>query len=246
VIAPRFYGVTPPGVGAEPLPGQLIAIEGADGVGGSTQIALLKEWLEDEGFAVVDVELTRSQLAGRAIERARRGRALDPISLNLLYATDLWDQQERQVLPALRAGMVVLADRYMFSVVASAVVHGLPRTWIEDVCGFALVPDRVFYLDIETPQLLRRVLSSGGLGNWEAGPNYAGDGGAYANFERYQTQLSDEFRRLAKRNAFTTVDAGGSVLEVFQHLRDEIAEVVRGMEREPAAVVNGPPSTLGI
>lgn len=240
MTAPRFYGVTPPGVGSEPLPGRLIVVEGTDGVGRSTQISLLKEWLEDEGYAVVDTGLTRSRLAGPGIERAKRGHTLDPITLNLFYATDLWDRLERQILPALRAGMVALVDRYVFSVVARAVVRGVPRDWIEDVCGFALVPDRVFYLDIEVPQLLPRVLSSHGFDYWESGRDYLGGDDVYASFVRYQTELLAEFRGLAGRHGFTTVDAGGSVVEVFQRLRDEIAEVVRGMDREPSASATPP------
>ncbi len=237
MTAPSFYGVTPPGVGSEPLPGRLIVIEGTDGVGRSTQISLLKEWLEDEGYGVVDTGLTRSELAGPGIERAKRGHTLDPITLNLFYATDLWDRLERQIVPALRAGMVALVDRYVFSVVARAVVRGVPLDWIEDVFGFALVPDRVFYLDIDVPQLLPRVLSSRGFDYWESGRDYLGGGDVYASFVRYQTQLLTEFRRLGERHDFTTIDARGSVADVFHHLRDEIAEVVRGMDRDPAPPV---------
>ena len=239
---PRFYGVAPPGVGTELLPGRLIVVEGTDGVGRSTQISLLKEWLEDEGYGVGDTGLPRSALAGSGIERAKRGHTLDPITLNLFYATDLWDRLERQIVPALRAGMVALVDRYVFSVVARAVVRGVPSDWIEDVCGFALVPDRVFYLDIEVPQLLPRVLSSHGFDYWESGRDYLGGDDVYASFVRYQTELLAEFRGLAGRHGFTTIDAGGSVAEVFERLREEIAEVVRGMDREPAPA--GPPPSL--
>lgn len=242
---PRFYGVTPPGSWDEPFPGRLIVIEGTDGIGRSTQIAMLKEWLEDEGYAVVDTGLRRSQLAGPGIERAKRGHTLDPITLNLFYATDLWDQLERQILPALRAGMVALVDRYIFSVVARAVVRGVPRGWIEDVYGFALVPDRVIYLDIDVPQLLPRVLARGGFDYWESGHDHFGGDDVYASFVSYQSELLEEFRRLAEKHAFTTVDARGSVAEVFQSLRDEIAGAVRGMRREPdAALDEGPAARL--
>ena len=117
------------------LPGRLIVIEGTDGVGRSTHVALLKEWLEARGYAVVNTGLRRSQLAGRGIERAKRGNTLDPLTLNLLYATDFWDRMERQILPALRAGMVALVDRYIFSLMARALVRGLSREWIENLFG---------------------------------------------------------------------------------------------------------------
>src|SRR5881628_2528651 len=110
----QFYGDRPPGITGEVLPGRLVVIEGTDGVGRSTQVSLLKEWLESRGYAVVNTGLRRSELAGRGIERAKRGNTLDPLTLNLLYATDFWDRMERQILPALRAGMVALVDRYIF------------------------------------------------------------------------------------------------------------------------------------
>ncbi len=115
MTALRFYGERPPGIEEDELPGRLIVIEGTDGVGRSTHINLLTEWLEARGYAVVNTGLRRSQLAGRGIERAKRGNTLDPLTLNLLYATDFWDRLERQILPALRAGMVALVDRYVFS-----------------------------------------------------------------------------------------------------------------------------------
>ncbi|MCY4639316.1 MAG: thymidylate kinase [Chloroflexi bacterium] len=232
---PRFYGVAPPGAWDEPLPGRLIVIEGTDGVGRSTQVSMLKEWLEDEGYAVVDTGLRRSQLAGPGIERAKRGHTLDPITLNLFYATDLWDQLERQILPALRAGMVALVDRYIFSIMARAVVRGVPRGWIEDLYGFALVPDRVIYLDIDVPGLLPRVLARGGFDYWESGLDYTGGNDVYGSFVTHQTRLLGEFRRLAEKHAFAVVDARGSVTEVFGGLRQEIAAVVSGMKAERAA-----------
>src|SRR5207302_1429492 len=130
VNAPRFYGEPPPGIERTSLPGRLVVIEGTDGVGRSTHIALLKEWLEARGYAVVNTGLRRSQLAGRGIERAKAGNTLDPLTLNLLYATDFWDRMERQILPALRAGMVALVDRYIFSLMARAPVRGLAGAWV--------------------------------------------------------------------------------------------------------------------
>src|SRR5215467_3083429 len=163
MTAPRFYGAPAPGVEDVALPGRLIVIEGTDGVGRSTHVSLLKEWLESRGYAVVNTGLRRSELAGSGIERAKRGNTLDPLTLNLLYATDFWDRLERQILPALRAGMVALVDRYIFSLISRARVRGLPNEWIENLFGFALVPDLVVYLDVDLEHLLPRVLSSTGF-----------------------------------------------------------------------------------
>ena len=242
-----------------PLPGRLIVIEGTDGVGRSTQVSLLKEWLEARGYAVVNTGLRRSRLAGRGIERAKRGNTLDPLTLNLLYATDFWDRMERQILPALRAGMVALVDRYVFSLMARARVRGLSTEWIENLFGFALIPDLVVYLDIDVSQLVPRVLSSTGFDYWESGQDYLPGPDVYHNFVEHQTRLLAEFRRLATEHAFTTVDARRSIAEVFSALREVIHPVVQDMAtfddasadafdpiRDPAAGVATPPQLPGI
>jgi dTMP kinase len=229
VTAPRFYGAPPPGVVGTDLSGRLIVIEGTDGVGRSTQVALLKEWLEARGYAVVNTGLRRSQLAGRGIERAKRGNTLDPLTLNLLYATDFWDRMERQILPALRAGMVALVDRYIFSLMARARVRGLPADWIENLFGFALVPDLVVYLDIDVEHLVPRVLSTTGFDYWESGQDYLPSPDVYQNFVEHQTRLLAEFRRLATEHAFITIDARQPIAETFRALCEVIEPVAQGM-----------------
>lgn len=238
MTAPRFYGAPLPGVEDLALPGRLIVIEGTDGVGRSTHVSLLKEWLESRGYAVVNTGLRRSDLAGSGIERAKRGNTLDPLTLNLLYATDFADRLERQILPALRAGMVALVDRYIFSLMARARVRGLATEWIENLYGFALVPDLVVYLDIDIDHLVPRVLGSTGFDYWESGHDYLRGPDVHANFVEHQTRLLAEFRRLAVEHAFTTVDARGSVADVFRALCDVIEPVVQRMI-ETDTVANG-------
>jgi dTMP kinase len=227
--APRFYGDPLPGVSDFALPGRLIVVEGTDGVGRSTHISLLKEWLESRGYAVVNTGLRRSELAGRGIERAKRGNTLDPLTLNLLYATDFCDRLERQILPALRAGMVALVDRYIFSLIARARVRGLTAEWVENLYAFALVPDLVVYLDIDLDHLVPRVLGSTGFDYWESGQDYLAGPDVYGNFVEHQTRLLAEFRRLAAEHAFTTVDARGAVADVFRRLCEVIEPVVEDM-----------------
>ncbi len=225
----RFYGERPPGIDGRELPGRLIVVEGTDGVGRSTHVSLLKEWLEARGYAVVNTGLRRSDLAGRGIERAKRGNTLDPRTLNLLYATDFWDRMERQILPALRAGMVALVDRYIFSLISRARVRGLPPEWVENLYGFALVPDLVIYLDIDIEHLVPRVLASTGFDYWESGQDYLPETDVYHSFVTHQTRLLAEFRRLAAQHGFTTLDARGTIAEVFQTLCETIEPVVRDM-----------------
>lgn len=232
----RFFGDPPPGMEERQFPGRLIVIEGTDGVGRSTQIALLKEWLEASGYAVMGTGLRRSSLAGRGIERAKRGHTLDPMTLNLFYATDFCDRMEHVILPGLRAGMVVLTDRYIFSLIARAVVRGVNRRWIEDVFGFALIPDIVFYLDIDVDSLLPRVLNSTGFDYWESGQDFLRGSDVYKNFIRYQSKLLPEFQTLAKQYGFNVVNARRGVLEIFEELKSGIENVVEDMiEDEPSA-----------
>lgn len=231
----RFYGEPPPGDWGSSFPGRFVVIEGTDGVGRSTHIALLKEWLEERGYAVLDTGFTRSELVGPGIQRAKTGHTLDAITLNLFYATDFWDRLERQIVPALRAGMVVLADRYVFSLVARAAVRGVSREWMMGVYGFALIPDAVFYLDIDLESLLPRVLSGEGFDYWESGQDFLAAKSVYESFVEYQTRLLEEFRRLAAEYDMKTIDARASAGEVFEQLRSGLAAVIRGMESESAS-----------
>ncbi|MBI4497956.1 MAG: thymidylate kinase [Chloroflexi bacterium] len=228
----RFYGDRPPGVEGDILPGRLLVIEGTDGVGRSTQIALLKEWLEDRGYPVLTTGLTRSELAGRGIKRAKRGNTLDPLTLNLFYAADFWDRLERQIIPALRAGMVALADRYIFTLMARAAVRGVSRAWMDDLYGFALIPDRVLYLDTDVEHLVPRTLGSKGFDYWESGQDFLRGPDLFHNFVQYQTLLLAEFRRLALRYGFTPVDGRRSVAGVFAAVRAEVEAVLSGMADE--------------
>lgn len=227
----EFYGARPPGIEGRSLPGRLIVIEGTDGVGRSTQVALLKEWLEARGYAVVNTGLRRSELAGRGIEKAKRGNTLDPLTLHLLYATDFWDRLEREIIPALRAGMVALVDRYVFSLISRAVVRGLSEKWITDLYGFALVPDLVVYLDIDVDHLLPRVLASTGFDFWESGQDFLPGDDLYENFVTYQTRVLGEFRRLAGVHAFTVLDARSPVIDVFHALSGAVEPVVASLNR---------------
>lgn len=224
-----FYGHTPPGVGAESVPGRLIVIEGTDGVGRSTQIAMLQEWLEAEGYAVLVTGFRRSELAASGIDRAMRGNTLDALTLNLFYATDFWDRMEKSIVPALRTGMVALVDRYIFSIIARARIRGVPSGWLDDVFEFALVPDRVLFLDVDVEHLLPRVLSVRQLDHWESGEDFLRGPDLYDNFIRYQGALIEEFRSLAKQHEFVTVDGRGSVGDVFRMLQAEVREALKDM-----------------
>ncbi len=228
----RYYGEGLPGFTETSLPGKLIVVEGTDGVGRSTQIALLQEWLEGRGFAVASTGLVRSQLAGKGIDRAKQGHTLSDSVLFLLYATDLADRLEAQIIPALRAGMVVLTDRYIYSMIARAQVRGADPKWIRQVVGFALVPDAIFYLQADLPHLVPRVLSEqGGFDYWESGTDLFKGRHLFRNYLRYQTRLLMQFDAIAQEFGFRLIDANRTIKEVYSELRREVAVVVAPMKR---------------
>ena len=185
--------------------------------------------MEAEGYAVLVTGFRRSELAATGIDRAMRGNTLDALTLNLFYATDFWDRLEKNIVPALRTGMVALVDRYIFSIIARARVCGVPARWLDDVFEFAVVPDRIIYLDVDVETLLSRVLSVRQLDHWESGEDFLRGPDLYDNFIRYQSALLDEFRTLADENNFATIDACGNVSDVFQALQSEVREALKGM-----------------
>src|SRR6202162_2355082 len=142
----EFYSESLAGIDRDELQGKLIVIEGPDSVGRSTQVARLRAWLEHQGHAVLDTGLARGALAGKGISLAKEGNLLGPITMTLFYATDFADRLENEIIPALRAGFVVITDRYIFSIMARAIARGENRAWIEKVIGFALVTHKVFYM----------------------------------------------------------------------------------------------------
>src|SRR5204862_907700 len=162
----EFYGEGLPGVDLSELRGRLIVIEGPDGVGRSTQVSLLKPWLESSGHAVLDTGMTRSALAGKGIKQAKAGITLGPISLNLFYATDFADRLENEMIPALRAGFIVLTDRYIYSLMARALVRGADPEWVRRVHDFALKPDIIVYLRVNIEELITRVVQNDGFNYW--------------------------------------------------------------------------------
>jgi dTMP kinase len=158
----QYYSYGVPYLPLDRYPGKLIAIEGTDGVGRSTQIVLLREWLEVQGYGVVETGWTRSELIGPTIDLAKSSNTLNKLTFVLLYATDFADRLEKEIIPALKAGFIVLSDRYIFTALARAGVRGIDRQWTRNLFGFAIAPHLVFYLRIDEKTLIRRVLRARG------------------------------------------------------------------------------------
>src|SRR5579863_4193401 len=208
----RFYGHGIPNVELSRLAGKLIVVEGADGSGRSTQIARLRNWLEGCGHATVQVGLKRSTLVSEELNQAQNGNILSRTTLSLFYATDFADQLENIILPALKAGFMVLADRYIYTLMARDLVRGMDEAWLKNVYGIAPVPDAVFYLSIEAEELVQRNLSkSATLDYWESGMDLGFSRDMFDSFVQYQTAMQSAFRQLQKTYGFTIVDGNRSV-----------------------------------
>jgi dTMP kinase len=222
-----WYGHGLPYVAQKRLPGHLIAIEGTDGVGRSTQIELLRPWLELEGYAVSNTGWTRSPLLHGTINEAKAGHQLTVTTFSLLYAADFADRLEHEILPALQAGFIVIADRYMYTAFARNTVMGADPGWTRDLFGMALVPDLVLYLDIDVEVLIPRVVMGKGMDYWESGMHLALGTDLFDSFQRYQRRLIGEYKRLADEFGFVSVDARLAIGDVQSELRTHIADYLR-------------------
>jgi dTMP kinase len=220
-----FFGEHLVGLDPSELHGNLIVIEGLDGSGRSTQIALLQEWLESEGFAVQTSGLRRSNLVGRDIDELLAKNAVTRLTLALMYSTDFFDQLEHRIVPALRAGTVVLADRFIFTLIARSVVRGINRDYLTGLYAMALRPNLTFWLNVRPETAFAREFKKAqAISYWEAGRDMSLSHDLYWSFVRYQTMIMREFEVMAKRNGFIELDGEASVSTVNKQLRQRIGD----------------------
>ncbi len=225
----RFYGHGIPGVDPERLSGKLIVVEGADGSGRSTQIARLVQWLEGCGHATVQVGLKRSTLVSEELEQAKQGNILSHITLSLFYATDFADQLENIILPALKAGFMVLADRYIYTLMVRDLVRGLDEAWLKNLYGISVVPDAVFYLNVSPEALVQRNFQKiQALDYWESGMDIGLSRDMFDSFLKYQALVETEFRRLQATYGFTIVNGERSVEEISSELQERVEKLLEG------------------
>ena len=222
-----FYGHAIPKVALEKLVGKLIVVEGADGSGRSTQISRLGEWLEGCGYATTQVGLKRSTLVSEELENAQQGNILSRITLSLFYATDFADQLENIILPALKAGLIVLADRYIYTLMARDMVRGMEENWLRNLYGIALKPDVVFYLNVTPEELVQRTFAKkAALDYWESGMDLGFSRDMFDSFLRYQSEVQKVFKRLQSTYRFTIVDGNRPVDAVNAELQKKIGAVL--------------------
>ncbi|MEE9288168.1 MAG: thymidylate kinase [Bacteroidota bacterium] len=243
----RFYGKGLPGLELSQLGGKLIVIEGADGSGRSTQIELLKTWLERRGYPTVDVGLKRSNLVGKELAAAQQGNMLGHITLSLFYATDFADQLENQIIPALRAGFVVLADRYIYTLIARDIVRGADVQWVRELYSIALIPDIVFYLRV-SPQILieRNLQKKSQLDYWESGMDIGFSRDMFESFKKYQRLMERQFQLVQKEFGFEVVNGSRRPRAIFQEIQSKVELILNGdkqlIEQRGATAEHEPPA----
>ena len=238
----RTYGTRLPGLPDESLSGKLIVVEGADGSGRTTEVTLLRDWLEVEGHAVVDTGLRRSTLVAEEIDRAKQGHTLGATTLALLYAVDFADQLENKIVPALAAGSTVLADRYIYTLMARAVVRGASREWARQLYGFALRPDLVVFLEARPEILLHRAIAKyGSLDYWESGMDLSFSRDLFESFFAYQDHLSKEFGWVGSEYGFHRVDANRRPEQVHEDVRALVAPLYQKVGPVRATSTPKPP-----
>ncbi len=219
----NFYGGGLPGVDAAHLAGKLIVVEGSDGSGRSTQMELLKNYLEGKGHATVDVGLRRSTLVSEELQEAKQGNVLGEITRSLFYATDFADQLENRIIPALKAGFIGLADRYIYTLMARDIVRGADRDWVRSLYGIALVPDLVIYLRVSPAQLVERNFRKNAtLDYWEAGMDLGLSRDIFDSFIRYQRLIQKEFTLMQSEYDFHVVNGNRSVRSVAGEITAQV------------------------
>lgn len=225
------------------LKGLFIVIEGTDGVGRSTQIENIKNWLEFEGYAVYTTGLGKSTIVKDAIMEAKKGHNLNNYTFSMLYAADIADRMENDIIPYLKAGYVVLADRYIFTCMARALVRGIDKDWIKKLYSFALKPALTIYMRVNFNNLIPRVINAdnlvenywelglgSGLDYWEAGMDIRMGKDFYESFERYQRRIIKEFNVMAEEYGFVTVDARKGLKSTYKQIKKVIGEVLERWE----------------
>jgi dTMP kinase len=205
--------------------GKLIAVEGLDGSGKSTQIYLVKRWLETQGARVYFTEWNSSVLVKRATSKGKKRQLLTPTTFSLIHATDFADRYERQILPLLRAGFIVLADRYIYTAFARDAVRGVERDWVEQLYSFAVPPDITFYFDVPLEVSLSRILDGRPVLKYhEAGLDMGWSTDPYESFRIFQGRIASEYGAMKRQFDFTVVDATEEIHVQQDRVRKIIAE----------------------
>jgi dTMP kinase len=206
--------------------GLLIVIEGTDGSGKSTQLELLKPFLQDQSYGVMVSEWKTSRLIANVIDEAKDRNLLNATTYSLLYASDFVDRLENAIIPALKSGFIVLLDRYYYTALARDVVRGQDIEWVKNLYEFAPEPDLVFYLDMPVDVLLKRIIGTTGLDFYESGRDVGFSTDFYKSFEIYQQKCLDEYDKMKSEYGFISIDGTKPVEEIQKIMQAGVQKIL--------------------
>ncbi len=204
-------------------PGRLLVFEGLDGSGKSTQAALLGKWLQSQGYRVFFTEWNSSELVSGVIRRGKKKNLLTPTTFSLLHAVDFADRFERKILPPLRAGYLVVCDRYAYTAFVRDAARGCDPAWVRTIYAFAPRPDRVFYFRVPVSTTLKRKLASRlKINYYEAGMDLGLSDDVEESYMKFQTRLRREYEKIAATDRFTLIDSTQRVEAIQADLRADV------------------------
>ena len=206
--------------------GLLIVIEGTDGSGKSTQLELLKRYIQDQSYGVMVSEWKTSRLIANVIDDAKERNLLNATTYSLLYAADFVDRLENQIIPALKSGFIVLLDRYYYTALARDVVRGQDIEWVKNLYDYAPEPDLIFYLDMPVDVLLKRIIGTTGLDFYESGRDVGFSTDFYKSFEIYQNKCLEQYNKMKLDYHFKSIDGTKSIKEIHDVMKCEVQKIL--------------------
>ena len=213
-------------------PGRLFIVEGIDGSGKSTQLTLLAQWLRSEGYPVVFSEWNSSPIVRSTTSRGKKRKLLTPLTFSLIHATDFSDRVEREIVPSLKAGAVVLADRYVYTAFARDVARGVDPAWVRSLYRFAPQPTQAFYFRVPLEVALHRILSGRPKLKWyESGMDLNLHGDVLESYRMFQSRILDAYEGLVGEFGLNVMDATRAVEVQQRQLRAAIRPHLRGVRK---------------
>jgi dTMP kinase len=232
---------------AAELPGRLIIVEGIDGSGKSTQLDLLRKWLINQGYLVIFSEWNSSPIVKATTRRGKRLQLLSPMSFSLIHSADFASRTYSQIMPALQAGAIVLADRYVYTAYVRDAVRGVNRSWLRRLYAFAVPPTLAFYFDVPLQEAMKRIsVGRRELKFYEAGLDLGLSGDPYESFRLFQGLIRGEYERVVSEFGLTRMDATESLVQQQQRMRELVRPHLEGAMRQPNPSPEDPVRVAGL
>jgi dTMP kinase len=209
------------------VPGKLVVVEGIDGSGKSTQIHLLEKWLRFQGLPVFMTEWNSSETVKEITSKGKKKGRLTPTTFSLLHATDFADRYERNIFPLMRAGYIVLADRYVYTAYARDTVRGCSYRWVSKVYDFAVKPDLTFYFRVPIDTAVERILSGRPkLKYYEAGMDLNLSNDPYESYRIFQSRIIDMYESMIEEEGFTVIDGTQDIERQQVSVREKMLNLI--------------------